>query len=232
VEAVAIVASILLAFSIDAWWSDRSDRIRLAGAIQSIAAEIADAREEIQNALDRNAFRIDGIKGFLGLRPDELLTLPEDSILAFSGVFYTPSPFDSSGYALQGLLAGRNLEIIADAELRSALIAWAQYPREIERDYAEALQLSMAFFEQLEQHGLYAAFRDQSGDVEIPGAVRVRDALVSLRRDEAAVETLAQYLFYFEDFNEQLADGIEIADRVVRASALLERGSSADQTPR
>jgi hypothetical protein len=51
----------------------------------------------------------------------------------------------------------------------------------------------------------------------------VRDALVSLRRDEVAVEVLAQYLFYFEDFGSQLADGIEYADRVLRASQSAER---------
>ena len=53
VEAIVIVASILLAFSIDAWWEERSDRMRLAGAIQNIAAEVRDAREEIENAVEK-----------------------------------------------------------------------------------------------------------------------------------------------------------------------------------
>ncbi len=222
-EAIAIVTSILLAFAIDAWWEEHSDRIRLAGAIQNTAAEVRDAREEIENAVKRNTFRIDGIRRFLSLKPDELLALPEDSLLSFSGVFYTPSPFDSSGYALQGLLAGGNLEIIADDELRSALIAWAQFPKEIERDYAESLQLSMALFDKIAKHGLYTAFRSKTGGLEIPGAVQLRDVLVSLRRDDVAIEVLAQFLFYFEDFNRQLAEGIEYADRVLGASQLSER---------
>ncbi len=222
-EAIAIVTSILLAFAIDAWWEEHSDRIRLAGAIQNTAAEVRDAREEIENAVKRNTFRIDGIRRFLSLKPDELLALPEDSLLSFSGVFYTPSPFDSSGYALQGLLAGGNLEIIADDELRSALIAWAQFPKEIERDYAESLQLSMALFDKIAKHGLYTAFRSKAGGLEIPGAVQLRDVLVSLRRDDVAIEVLAQFLFYFEDFNRQLAEGIEYADRVLGASQLSER---------
>ena len=165
VEAIAIVASILLAFSIDAWWEERSDRIRLAGAIQNNAAEIRDAREEIENAAGRNAHRIDGVRRFLALHPDELLELPEETLLFFRDVFYTPSPFDSSGYALQGLLAGGNLEI--------------------------------------------------------PDAVEVRSALLSLRRDRPAMEVLAQYLFYFEDFNRQLSAGTEYADRVLNASQQL-----------
>lgn len=188
------------------------------GGIQNIADEVKDAREEIENAVMRNTFRIDGIRRFLSLQPDELLALPDDPLLSFSGVFYTPSPFDSGGYALQGLLAGGNLDIIGDDELRGALITWAQFPKEIERDYAESLLLSMELFERMANHSVYVAFRNETGDLAIPDALQLRDALVSLRRDVAAIETMAQYLFSFEDFNRQLADGIEYADRVLRAS--------------
>ncbi len=218
VEAVAIVGSILLAFAIDAWWGDRSENIRLMGGIQNIVDEVKDAREEIENAVTRNMFRIDGMRRFLSMQPDELLALPDDALLSFSGVFYTPSPFDSSGYALQGLLAGGNLDIIGDDELRSALIAWAQFPKEIERDYAESLLLSMELFERMADHSVYVAFQNETGDLAIPDALQLRDALVSLRRDGPAVETMPQYLFYFEDFNRQLAEGIEYADRVLGAS--------------
>lgn len=51
----------------------------------------------------------------------EAIVIVASILLAFS--IDTPSPFDTSGYALQGLLASGNLEIIADDELRSALIA-------------------------------------------------------------------------------------------------------------
>jgi hypothetical protein len=223
VEAAAIVASILLAFAIDAWWEERSDRIRLAGAIDNIVAEVRDAREEIENAVERNTFRIDRIRHFLSLQADELLTLPEDSLLSFRGVTDTPSPFDTSGYALQGLLASGSLEIIADEELRNALIAWAQFPNEIERDWAQSVQLAMALFDRMVKHSVYSALGNATGDLEIPDAVQLRDALLSLRRDREAVEALAQLLYYFEDFNDQLTDGIEYADRVLRVSQRSER---------
>ena len=62
--------------------------------------------------------------------------------------------------------------------------------------------------------------RNELGDLRIPNTVQFRDALVSLRRDEEAVEALAQYLFYFEDFNSQLAEGIDLAEKVLRASQI------------
>ena len=218
VEAVAIVTSILLAFAIEAWWGERSEQIRLAGAIQNIAAEVRNARVEIENAVQRNTFRIDGMRRFVSLKVDEFQVLPEDSLLSFHGVFYTPSPFDTSGYALRGLLTSGNLEIIDNDELRSALIAWAQFPNEIERDYAETLQLSMALFERMAEHSVYSAFLNETGYMEIADVVPIRDALVSLRRDGEAIETMTQLIWYFEDFNDQLAEGIGYADRVLVAS--------------
>jgi len=110
------------------------------------------------------------------------------------------------------------LELIGDDELRRALVVWAQFPKEIERDYAESLQLSMALFERMANHSVYVAFRNEKGDLAIPEAPQLRDALVSLRCDGAVTEAMAQYLFYFEDLNRQLAYGIEYADRVLRAS--------------
>ena len=217
-EAIAIVASILLAFSIDAWWEERSDRVRLEGAVQNIAAEINEAREEIKNAVQRNNFRIDGMKRFMALDSDELLTLSQDSIVSIGYAITTPSPFDTSGFALQGLLAGGNLESIANEELGSALIVWAQFPAEIERDYAETLQLSLALFERMAKHGVYLALTNETTELVIPGVVQLRETLASLRRDAEAVGTMAQFLVYFEDFNSQLAEGIEYADQVIEAS--------------
>ncbi|MCJ7558774.1 MAG: hypothetical protein MUP90_17935, partial [Gammaproteobacteria bacterium] len=211
-EVIAIVASILFAFAIDAWWDDRSDSIRLAGAIQNIAAEVAEARIEIEHATQRNQFRIDGMRRFLSLDPDALTALPQDSLASITKAFATPSPFDTSGFALQGLLTGGNLEIIANEELGSALIVWAQFPNEIEHDYFEAIQLSLTLFGRIAKHGVFLAITNEMTDQVIPGAVPLRDALVSLRRDAESVEAMAQLLAYFEDFNEQLAEGIDYAD--------------------
>jgi hypothetical protein len=64
---------------------------------------------------------------------------------------------------------------------------------------------------------LYTALTNETTDHVIPGAVLLRDALVSLRRDSEAVEAVALLLLYFEDFNQQLAEGIDHADRVLKA---------------
>jgi hypothetical protein len=47
VEAAAIVASILLAFSIDAWWSDREAQRELELELTSVIGELQDNRSRV-----------------------------------------------------------------------------------------------------------------------------------------------------------------------------------------
>ena len=53
VEATAIVASILLAFAIDAWWDDRRDRIHEQSYLVSLRQEIAESLELAAQGIDR-----------------------------------------------------------------------------------------------------------------------------------------------------------------------------------
>ena len=51
VEGAAIVASILLAFAIDAWWQDHSDQIRLKEYLSQVRADTLDNQHRLTEAL-------------------------------------------------------------------------------------------------------------------------------------------------------------------------------------
>jgi hypothetical protein len=140
-----------------------------------VAAEVSEARAEILRATQRNQDRIDALRDFLSRSPEQLLQLEDDFMTSVSRNFGPPSPFDSSGFALSGILAGGNLEIIADDELGAALIAWSQFPAEIERDYAETLQVHMMRSEKVAMHGVFSAVRNMYRDPPIPEAAEVRE---------------------------------------------------------
>jgi hypothetical protein len=123
-----------------------------------------------------------------------------------------------SGYALQSFLWCGNLGRMKDDALRGALIAWAQLPSEIARDYAEALQLSMALYARIVAYGLFASLSSATSNNVIPDATLLGDVLASMRRDSTVTEAVAQYLFYFEDFNGQLGKGVAHADRLLGAA--------------
>jgi hypothetical protein len=57
VEAAAIVASILLAFAIDAWWEDRLERGLGVEYERRIATELRGIRTQLENRIERTVLR-------------------------------------------------------------------------------------------------------------------------------------------------------------------------------
>jgi len=53
-EAVAIVVSILLAFSIDAWWNNRQRETEVQNTISNLAIEFADSADEFERVIAAN----------------------------------------------------------------------------------------------------------------------------------------------------------------------------------
>lgn len=167
-----IVCSILLAFGIDAWWHERSDRVRLAAALDNVVAEVSVGRSEIDAAVQSNRERIAGLNRFLTLAPDGIATLPQDSVLAIATSFAPPRPFDPGGSALESLLAGGNLEILGDDDLARALIAWARFPDEIDDDHRMATSLTLALLERTAPHGIFLALAAEGADQVIEASKR------------------------------------------------------------
>jgi hypothetical protein len=79
-EGAVIVVSILLAFWIDAWWDNRQARMTEMTVLESIREEVEENRLELDRLLGLNGTQLERIDGFLGLTPDELRSLPQDSV--------------------------------------------------------------------------------------------------------------------------------------------------------
>ncbi len=65
IEGVVIVASILLAFGIDALWEEAQDRSRTRSHLQMLQAEIAGVRSAVNDSQARRERRIDVIRSLL-----------------------------------------------------------------------------------------------------------------------------------------------------------------------
>jgi len=124
-EGSAVILSILLAFSIDAWWQDRQQRDEQRLILQSILDEFEDIRGNARTDL---ASTIEMRKSVLTL----LLQVPRtnnksveniDSLLADSAWINTPSNY--SAPVLQSAVSGGHLSIISNSELRLELGAWS-----------------------------------------------------------------------------------------------------------
>ena len=121
-ESLAVIVSILVAFGLDAWWSERQARVDLLEDLASVTAEIEgnlDAlavevlfHETAVASIDDLVGRIDAAEG------DPWLTLP-DTIASFAFVF--PPVFDASTGALDALVAGGGLSRLGDPRLKRVL---------------------------------------------------------------------------------------------------------------
>ena len=130
VEAMAIIASILLAFAIDAWWEDRNE-VRLERRL--LTAMLVEFENNIELLQEARTFYEQRYAE--ALRVLEYLEQGETEIYrakfeeSFRGLLIAGTRHLESG-AHDGLLASGNLEFIRDDELRNRLAAWPSYVRE------------------------------------------------------------------------------------------------------
>lgn len=127
-ESALIVASILLAFGIDAWWDDRRDAEAEQRHLAALALEFRQNGELLQHAHARyeqqyfEAHRIIEILDSAENHTDEL------QMLLASFVSRRTHHLETGAY--DGLMASGGLSLIRDESLRNQLAAWPSYVSE------------------------------------------------------------------------------------------------------
>lgn len=218
-EGIAIVASILPAFGIQAWWEGRVERNTLAAALDNLTQEVTVGRSELTAAVADNRLRIDLYTRFLNLTPDELASLPADSLESIGWAFFPPRTFDPGGGALQTLLVGRNLNAIRSERLPTALLAWARFPDEVDDDYRIATDVTQTFRERAAAFAFYPALLSAEQAQPMPAVPSSATALSALRRDPTAAGLVGELIVAHDDYTSQLAEGLTLADELLAAVA-------------
>lgn len=127
VEAVAIVASILLAFSIDAWWDNRKDLLEEQEILLGLEVEFVDLRERLDLWAQFNRTGAEFIERFLS---DSVTEMDLRAIeLAFTYASLV-NVLDQGG-ALDALLASGRLERVTDRNIRARLVKWPDWLEDI-----------------------------------------------------------------------------------------------------
>jgi len=123
-ESLAIVASILLAFAIDAWWQGRiEDRVRV-GQLQSLAGEFEVNTAEVTELMALHTESIAGTTAFIDMlrrvQFGEPVSIPAE-VVALTLV--TPT-FDPSTGAFDTLIATGQLINLGNTAMQIALAGW------------------------------------------------------------------------------------------------------------
>ncbi len=94
-EGVAIVVSILLAFSIEAWWAERQERAEERGLLESLYVEFEVNRDEAAFVISVHERAIQAVATLLELSQDEILALPMEAVEEMVGSLGNPYTFNS-----------------------------------------------------------------------------------------------------------------------------------------
>ena len=133
-EGFAVLVGILLAFSIDAWWDLRSQRLEGRSYLAAMRTELIANQSLVEEDLDSLRRWVDESRGFLEtvVAPGAQPSYDEVSRMVWLTGPYRTHPLPRA--ALDDLISSGGFQSIENAELRRAL---ASYQRALERDALE-----------------------------------------------------------------------------------------------
>jgi len=133
-EGGAIVVSILLAFSIDAWWTERQEELREQRQIQALITEFEGNRSQLEIEIER----LRDITLNLEELTNQLSTVSEGSEVAVYDKYFWSirqgGIADPGTGTLDAMISSGDLGLIQNQLLRSALSAWSALLDEIQTD--------------------------------------------------------------------------------------------------
>lgn len=188
-EGLVILASILIAFWIDAWWDERQAAGMEGAMLEAVVEEMARNRASLGETVSRLEADLDRIDRFLRASEQALLALPQDSVEAWLGALNGRASFNGDLEATSMLLQTPALDSQESLAVRGRLGSWRNLI-----DEAELLggQLDQ---EQIMVRRLIAAYgaRVGTGGAAPAHAMAARlgpSGLVEMRNDEALVATV------------------------------------------
>lgn len=129
-EAAAIVVSILLAFSIQAWWDDRNELIIEQRLLKALLVEFEQNGELLRQAREQYERRYTDAIRILELMDGDPAEIAVAEFEELVRSLLWRRTFHLESGAHDGLLAAGELSLIRDEALRSRLAAWPSYVAE------------------------------------------------------------------------------------------------------
>ena len=197
VEAAAIVASILLAFSIDAWWDNFQDRAEEREILSSLRAEFEANQKVLTRTAGIHRLNLDAMREIVSASETGISITDEALGPLFLQAAGTPHYNPATG-ALDATISSGRIDLIRNIELRNRLAGWNSVVSDLmldeqtRRDFV-IHQIRPAFAE-FGVAGVYLA--TNGAEADFSGALRSKRILAHLRTEIANVTHL---LTHFEE---------------------------------
>ena len=124
VEAVAIVASILLAFAIDAWWQNRQENTSDISHLTAVANELRKQRELLDESIAAHQETIDAGGEILDYIASKGTDEPESGVLVTLSRLVSFYQINAPFGALETAMMAGAIPRMSDSELATSLASW------------------------------------------------------------------------------------------------------------
>ena len=185
IEAAAIVASILLAFAIDAWWQDRQERSFEQDILLGLQEEYQDHRSVLGEQRDFHILFLTSVEMLLDACERGHWVSSEVTVDHAIADLITPMTTDLGEGVLQSLISAGKLEYLRDKRLRYELAEWGSIMGELTDDQLLGAQSVMQLIAPyLIRNGVPVGEASHWGNSQPPESVR------QLRNDSDAMAKL------------------------------------------
>jgi len=125
-ESLAIIASILIAFGIDAAWDARNERADRAEVSAALKLDFEENRAAVARALNYHVLHAEHLNTLAALTPVQVSELPSDfaDSLAALGSLAPTATFDPIRGTVDALIGAGRLDLLRDHDLRNLVVTF------------------------------------------------------------------------------------------------------------
>jgi hypothetical protein len=134
VEGVVIVASILFAFAIDAWWDERIERGEEVEILDSLEIEYRANLDLVTLVADGHLSFRKSVEEMMARSEEEIRALPQETLSYFVLSMCQPWTFDGVLGTTDALIGAGKLDVLSHSPLRSALTSFLNYINDAAED--------------------------------------------------------------------------------------------------
>ena len=222
VEGVAIVISILLAFAIEAWWSQREESDSEHRTLQALQRDLMASNEALDRLLLALARVRTDFARFQSATPAELTKIDPEAVRPILVSLVTPASFEPVTATHDALSSDGRLGLISDPELLTHLSNWQRDLDDLEENSTDLHAESVRVLRSMEIHGgPFIRWRRSLDDLEVLQRAD-GEVLAALRQDadfmgKARMHqyTLSGYLLELRRLDESLDAMLVLLDEIL-----------------
>ena len=213
-EAAAVVAAILIAFAIDAWWDARGTAEDKREALASLETELQGNLDLLASALRADRQLVNTADAIVMMKPSDAMGVPSDSASILIRSLFHGVTFNPSEGALRSLLATGAIEEIDSRQLRQAIAALSRLSEDLSEEVDQIWMGWQRYVDRGIETGTHSSATALARDTGFQ-TISSAELLNTYVRDSEFPEIFAEFASIFDWYSRELEDVASEIDRTL-----------------